>query len=90
MYYFLVFKIHMCIYHNSLGLFIEKHLGVRVRGFPVQTPLGNRLGLGTQPCYEAPADFRVKILEKQWSTSGEWRYPFHNDPQLDVGQPNSS
>ena len=38
---------------------------IRVRGFPVQTPLGNRLGLGTQPCYEAPADFRVKILETQ-------------------------
>ena len=28
--------------------------------FPVQTPLGARPGLRTQPRYEAPSDLRVK------------------------------
>ena len=32
----------------------------RVGRFPVQTPLGARPGLGTQPCYEDPGDFDSK------------------------------
>ena len=28
--------------------------------FPVQTPLGTRLSLGTQPCYEASDDLRER------------------------------
>ena len=36
---------------------------IRIRRFPVQTPLGTRLGLGTQPRYETPGDPRVEIVE---------------------------
>ena len=37
----------------------------RFRRFLVQTPLGARLGLGTQPCYEAPGDLRVETVKTQ-------------------------
>ena len=33
---------------------------VRIGRFPVQTPLGARPGLGTQPRYEVPGDLRVE------------------------------
>ena len=33
---------------------------VRIGRFLVQTPLGTRLGLGTQPHYKLPGDLRVK------------------------------
>ena len=36
---------------------------VRIRRFPVQTPLGARLGLGTQPCYEAPSDLQIENVK---------------------------
>ena len=41
----------------------------------VQTPLGARLGLGTQPLYQPPCDLRVEIVQTQWLTSGEWGCP---------------
>ena len=36
---------------------------MRIRGFPVQTPLGAWLGLGTQPRYEGPGNLRVKKVK---------------------------
>ena len=33
--------------------------------FPVQTPLGARPGLGTEPRYEVPGDLRVEIVKTQ-------------------------
>ena len=36
---------------------------IRIGRFPVQTPLGARPGLGTQPRYEAPGDLRVKLVD---------------------------
>ena len=30
----------------------------------VQTPLGTRPGLGTQPQYKAPSDLQVKMLKR--------------------------
>ena len=35
----------------------------RIGGFLVQTPLGARMGLGTQPHYETPADLQVKYAK---------------------------
>ena len=42
----------------------------RIGRFPVQTPLGARPGLGTQPRYEAPGDLRVELDKTQRLTSG--------------------
>ena len=36
---------------------------VRIGRFPVQTPLGTRLGLGTQPCYKAPGDILIENVK---------------------------
>ena len=36
---------------------------IRIGRFPVQTPLGAWLGLGTQPCYEDPGDLPVEIVK---------------------------
>ena len=36
---------------------------IRIGRFPVQTPLGTRPGLGTQPRYEAPGDLRVEYVQ---------------------------
>ena len=36
---------------------------VRIGRFPVQTLLGARPGLGTQPRYEAPGDLRVENVK---------------------------
>ena len=38
---------------------------VRIGRFLVQNPLGARLGLGTQPCYEALGDLWVKHVQMQ-------------------------
>ena len=38
---------------------------IRIGRFLVQTPLGARPGLGTQPRFEAPADLRAKIVNTQ-------------------------
>ena len=62
---------------------------VRENGLVV-TPLGARLGLGTQTPYEVPGDFWVEIAKTQWLTSAEWGYPLDNGPKMAVGQPNSS
>ena len=56
--------------------------------FLVQTPLGTRPGLGTQPHYEAPGDLQVEIAKTQWLTSGWWGC--QNGPKPAVGQSNSS
>ena len=34
---------------------------IRIGRFPIQTLLGARIGLGTQPRYKAPGDLRVDI-----------------------------
>ena len=34
-----------------------------IGGFPVQTLLGASPGLGTQPCYKAPGNLQLKIVE---------------------------
>ena len=34
-------------------------------GFPVQIPPGAWLGLGTQPCYNAPGDLWVENIQKK-------------------------
>ena len=36
---------------------------MRIGRFPVQTPLGAQLNLGTQPHYKDPSDLQVKIVE---------------------------
>ena len=41
------------------------------RSVPVQSPLGSRSGLGTQPSYEAPDDLWVEYVKAQRLTSGE-------------------
>ena len=38
---------------------------IRIGRFLVQNPLGVRLGLGTQPCYEALGDLWVKHVQMQ-------------------------
>ena len=42
---------------------------IRIERFLVQTPLGARPALGTQPLYEAPGDSRFEIVKTQWLTS---------------------
>ena len=37
---------------------------VRIGRFPIQSPLGARLSLGTQPRYKAPGDPRVENVER--------------------------
>ena len=38
---------------------------IRTKWFSVQTPLGARPGLGTQPRYEAYDDLRVELVKTQ-------------------------
>ena len=63
---------------------------IRIERFPVQTQLGAQPSLGTQPCYKAPDDLRVKYVKCKWLTSSEWGCLLNNGPRLAVGQPNSS
>ena len=42
---------------------VGKGIQIRIGRFPIQTPLGDRLGLGTQPRYEAHGNPRVKLVE---------------------------
>ena len=37
---------------------------IRIGRFPIQTQLGARLGLGSQPHYEAPGDLRVEYVRR--------------------------
>ena len=63
---------------------------IRIGRFLVQTPLGTRLGLGTQPRYEAPGDLWVEIVENAVINIRLVRLSLENGPKLAVGQPNSS
>ena len=38
---------------------------IRIGRLPVQTPLGARPGLGTQPRHKAPGDLQVKMDKKR-------------------------
>ena len=69
---------------------VDQGAVIRIRRFPVQTPLGAQPSLGAQPPYEAPSDPLVENVKTQWLTSGECGYPFNNDPKVAVGQQNSS
>ena len=42
----------------------SQDISIRIRRFPVQTPLGAWANLGIQPLYEAPGDFQVGIVRK--------------------------
>ena len=42
---------------------LDKGIAIRIGSFLVQTPQGAWLGLGTQPCYEAPGDLQLEIVE---------------------------
>ena len=57
---------------------------------PSSIPARHWLGLETQLCYEAPDDLQVNYVKMQWLTLGKWGCPLDNDPELAVGQPNSS
>ena len=59
----------------------------RIGTYPVQTLLGARLGLVTQPRYKV--DLWVKNVKTQWLTSGEWGCSLTNGPKLAVRQPNN-
>ena len=41
-----------------------KGVVIRIRRFPVQTPLCAQLGLGTQLCYKVPGTLWVQYLKK--------------------------
>ena len=69
---------------------MDKGVPVRIRRFPVQTPLSTKLSLGTQPRYKAPSDLWVEIVKMQWLTLSEWGCPHDNGPKLAMGQPNNS
>ena len=68
---------------------VDQGAVIRIRRFPVQTPLGAQPSLGAQPRYEAPSDPLVENVKTQWLTSGERGCPF-DDPKVAVGQQNSS
>ena len=46
---------------NLMGLGVE----IRIKKFLFQPQLRAWLAIGTQPCYKAPGDLRVKIAETQ-------------------------
>ena len=71
---------------NLMGLGVE----IRIERFFFQPQLSAWLAIGTQPCYKAPGDLRVKIAETQWLTSSEWGCPPNNDPKMALEQPNRS
>ena len=43
---------------------MSQGVGIRIWRFPVQTPLGTRLSLGIQPCYEAPSDLWIQYAKR--------------------------
>ena len=44
---------------------VDEGVAIEIGRFPIQTPLGARPGLGSQPRYEAPGNLRVKIVKTQ-------------------------
>ena len=40
---------------------MDQSVTFKMGSFPVQTPLDARPDLGSQPCYGAPGDLRIKI-----------------------------
>ena len=55
----------------------------------VETQLDAQPGLGTQRCYKATSDLKVKIYKMQWLTSSEWGCSLNDSLKLVMGQPNS-
>ena len=53
---------------------------MKIGRFPVQTPLGVWLGLGTQHCYEAPIALLIKIVEKAVINIGFVRLSLRQHP----------
>ena len=51
------------IYKLRVWEYVHFESGLRIGRFAVQTPQGARPGLGTQPRYEVPNDFRVEIVQ---------------------------
>ena len=47
-------------------------------------------GFGTQTHYKAPGDHQVEVELALWLTSTEWDSLLISDPDLALGQPNSS
>ena len=66
-----IFRIHF-LYGSFLGDsdLVGKSVVIRIVRFLVQTPPAAWPQLGTQPCYEAPGDFRIEIEKNEWLTSG--------------------
>ena len=65
-------------------------VGIRIRRFTVQTPLGAWLGLGTLPRYVAPGDLQVELLENAGINIGLVRLSPREWPKVGCGQPNRS
>ena len=53
---------------------------MKIGRFPVQTPLGVWLGLGTQHCYEAPIALLINIVEKAVINIGFVRLSLREQP----------
>ena len=49
----------------------NKWCWIRIERFQVQTPLGTRPGLGTQPCYEVPGDLWAEYIKCKLLALGE-------------------
>ena len=60
-------------------------IGIRIGWFPVQTPLGARLGLRTQAHYEAPGDLRVELVENEVINIGLMRLSLREWPKVGSG-----
>ena len=59
----LIFVLIGVEYFRESGL-VGSGVVVRIGRFLVQTPLGARPGIGTQPRYEAPGDLRVENVKR--------------------------
>ena len=59
----LIFVLISVEYFRESGL-VGSGVVVRIGRFLVQTPLGARPGIGTQPRYEAPGDLRVENVKR--------------------------
>ena len=59
----LIFVLIGVEYFRESGL-VGSGVVVRIGRFLVQTPLGARPGIGTQPRYEAPGDLQVENVKR--------------------------